>query len=316
MRNTSSIPKSILDMLEEIKMGNINSSIVLTKRLVYVLLDFIKIVDNPTIDKIQELIIKMIETQPMMASIVNFCNKILIEIEKHQDSIKETIFDYSNEFLSNLDNQTQHISNYASSVIHSGMKIATYSYSTTVAEMLNYAKKQGKDFTVLCSESRPSNEGIILARYLGENGIKTILVTDAMLFSNIKDVEIIFVGADSLNKNGIINKVGTSALAKIAFYESIPFYHLCGIDKILPYDYPIIKETNRNPEEILKDDINNVIVKNKYFDTTPFDYITGIITEKGILSKEKLLSIIGSYKTHPYILKHILSNNNRDGKNC
>lgn len=308
MEDTYSIPKDILDRLEEIKMDNINSSIVLTKKLVYILLDFIKMVDNLTIDKIEELIIKMIETQPMMASIVNFCNKILEEIEKYQDSIKETIFDYSNKFLSNLDNKTQRISIYASSLIYSGMEIATYSYSKTIAEMLNYAKKQGKEFIVLCSESRPLNEGITLARYLGEKDIKTILVTDAMLFSNIKEAEIIFVGADSLNKDGIINKVGTSALAKIAFYESIPFYHLCSIDKILPYDYPIIKETNRNPEEILNDNINNVRVKNKYFDTTPFDYITGIITEKGILTKEKILGMIESYKTHPYILEHILYN--------
>ncbi|RLF38940.1 MAG: hypothetical protein DRN12_07690 [Thermoplasmata archaeon] len=303
----SSISKDILDRIEEIKTDNINSSIVLTRKLVDILLDFIQIEGNPSIEEIKELIFKMVETQPMMASILNFCNRILVEIDKQHDSIKKTVIDYCNRFLLNLDNQTKGISSYAFSLIDDGMKIATYSYSVTVAEALEYTKKYGKNFIVICSESRPSNEGILLARYLGKKGIKTILVTDAMLFSIIGEADMIFVGADSINKNGVINKIGTSSLAKIAFHENIPFYHLCSTDKILPYNYPIIKEPDRDPKELLREHIDNVIVRNRYFDTTSINYITGVITEQGVLSKDRLLETMESYSTHPDLLSYFLS---------
>ena len=303
------IPGDILEKIEEIRRDNVNSSIILTRKSVNIILDFIEIIEEPSIQELKEVILKLVDAQPMMASIFNFCNTLLIELEKHRDSIKSFIINYSNEFIDNLDNQIKRISKHILPLIDDDMIIATYSYSSTVAEVLNYANKKDKSFTVICSESRPVNEGISLAKYLGENGIKTILTTDATLFSNINKADIVFVGADSVGKDGIVNKIGTSVLARITHRESIPFYHLCGIEKILPYDYPIIKERFRDPSEILKKPIDNVIVRNQYFDTTPIDYVTGIITEIGVLSKEKLMDMIESYRIHHEISRYLSSRN-------
>lgn len=60
--------------------------------------------------------------------------------------------------------------------------IITHSYSSTVLNSLVYAKKSGRNFIVICTESRPINEGVKLAEKLGKNKIKVKLIVDPALF--------------------------------------------------------------------------------------------------------------------------------------
>ncbi|UCH72037.1 MAG: hypothetical protein JSW62_00350, partial [Thermoplasmatales archaeon] len=77
---------------------------------------------------------------------------------------------------------------------------------------LKFAKDNKKIFSVVCTESRPINEGVKLARILGKNDIKVKLVVDSAVFNFIPDANIILVGSDAITINGLINKIGTKGI--------------------------------------------------------------------------------------------------------
>lgn len=148
-------------------------------------------------------------------------------------------------------------------------RILTYSRSSTVEKIL-----KGIDAEVICSESRPKYEGRILA-----NNLKNVVfVIDSAIFSFIEGVDLILVGTDAILRKGIVNKVGTFALAICAQYNKKPFYVASSTYKFFPF--VLLKEENR--EEVWKNVPAGVKIKNFYFDFTPRSHISYFITEKGL----------------------------------
>jgi translation initiation factor 2B subunit (eIF-2B alpha/beta/delta family) len=109
-------------------------------------------------------------------------------------------------------------------------------------------------------------------------------MVDAGIYSILPDSDLILVGADAVSSSGLVNKIGTHGLAIAAKQYNKTLYALCSMEKILPKEYPIILKYEKNPKEIISQPIKNVTPVNYYFDLTPLELITGIITEKGILS--------------------------------
>lgn len=100
------------------------------------------------------------------------------------------------------------------------------------------------------------------------------------------------VGADRIAANGdTANKIGTYSVAVLAHAHGIPFYIAAPtstIDLKVPSGQEIPIE-ERNPQELrelfgVQTAPLDVPVYNPAFDVTPAKYITGIITEKGIVS--------------------------------
>lgn len=244
---------------------------------------------------------KLISSQPAMAPIFNLANNILFGIEG---------FDETNRMVSGV----QHIVNKFTEGVKSNgnkiitntldlfqaqpKKIMTYSYSSTVLNALISAHKAGNQFEIICSESRPVCEGIALAKKLADQGIKVTIVVDSALFSILPEVDFVVVGADSLSINGLVNKLGTYAIAVGANESNIDFYTLCGSEKFLPKEYPLQLEDYRDPTEILPEPIENVNVMNIYFDLTPLKHLTGVITEDGITKVKELAKKLDSLKIH------------------
>jgi methylthioribose-1-phosphate isomerase len=99
------------------------------------------------------------------------------------------------------------------------------------------------------------------------------------------------VGADRVAANGdVANKVGTYELAVLAKENGIPFYSVCPtstVDLSLPSGEQITIE-ERDPAEVTHVGgvgiaPEGVSVYNPAFDVTPHRYITGIVTEEGIV---------------------------------
>jgi len=104
-------------------------------------------------------------------------------------------------------------------------------------------------------------------------------------------IDIILVGADRISSNGdVANKIGTYSVAVLAKENQIPFYSVAPIstfDITLKAGYEIPIE-ERNPEEVthifgIQIAPTGVKVRNPSFDVTPNRYISGIITERGII---------------------------------
>jgi translation initiation factor 2B subunit (eIF-2B alpha/beta/delta family) len=100
--------------------------------------------------------------------------------------------------------------------------IMTHSLSSTVLNV--FEKLQDSRIAALVTESRPLNEGYILARRLSEWCIPTQLITDAQMGLFAAQADMALVGADSLLADGsLLNKTGSYLLALAAQDAKIPF---------------------------------------------------------------------------------------------
>ncbi len=173
--------------------------------------------------------------------------------------------------------------------------LATAGYGTALGIIIQ-AHEQGKKITVLVDETRPRLQGARLTTWeLKRAGVPFRLITDSMAghFMKRGEVDCVIVGADRIARNGYTaNKIGTYSLAVLANAHGIPFYVAAPtstIDFSLTSGYQIPIE-ERSPEEVTH--IQGVAIApegtqaaNPAFDITPSQYITAIITEKGIIKK-------------------------------
>ena len=181
--------------------------------------------------------------------------------------------------------------------------LATVDYGTALAPM-RVAKEKGRRFFVYVSETRPRLQGARLTAWeLVQEGIEHAILPDSAAghFLSRGEVDLVLVGADRIASNGdTANKIGTYMKAVVAKENGVPFYVAAPtstIDLSLPSGAKIPIE-ERSPQEVLQFTGTPVAPKesparNPAFDVTPAKYITGIITERGILKPGELRKIAG-----------------------
>ncbi len=171
--------------------------------------------------------------------------------------------------------------------------LATVDYGTALAP-IRVAHAQGKRIHVYVDETRPRLQGARLTAWeLMREGIPLTLIADnaAGYFIQTGKVDIILVGADRVAANGdVANKIGTYKLAVVAKENGIPFYTVVPtptIDLSLPSgaQIPIEERDASEVTHIQGQRIapQGVPVANPAFDITPHRYLTGIITEHGVI---------------------------------
>jgi translation initiation factor 2B subunit (eIF-2B alpha/beta/delta family) len=275
------IPENISKIIDKIRYDNTSGSVELVKESADLILSLVN--NNGSIDQIKNCAILLQKAQPTMASILNFANNLMIIIDHYANTQpKENINNYCKKFLQELKMADELISKQVVKYIKDKATIITHSYSSTVLNALLYAKNTGKEFSVICTESRPKNEGRKLAEKLGNANIPVNIIVDANVFSFIPDADIILVGCDAVAKSGMINKIGTKGIAMVAHYYKKPMFALCSIIKFLPDNYPIPIQNQKDPYEVYPQKNRNVKPINYYFDLTPLEFLTGIITEKAL----------------------------------
>ena len=176
--------------------------------------------------------------------------------------------------------------------------LATVDHGTVMAP-LRVAKERGRRFFVYVDETRPRLQGARLTAWeLLQEGIDHAIIADgaAGYFLSRGDVTLVLVGADRIAANGdIANKIGTYALAVVARESEVPFYvaaPMSTVDFGIPSGRKIPIE-ERSPQEVLHMDGNPVAprespARNPAFDVTPARYVTGIITDQGLLKPSEL----------------------------
>jgi methylthioribose-1-phosphate isomerase len=171
--------------------------------------------------------------------------------------------------------------------------LATVDYGTALG-VIRTAHEQGKHLHVWVDETRPRLQGARLTAWeLMRYGIPMTLIADnaAGHLMRTGQVDLVLVGADRVAANGdVANKIGTYKLAVLAKEHGIPFYSVCPtstVDLSLSSGKQITIE-ERNPAEVthvggVSIAPEGVPVYNPAFDVTPHRYITGIVTEEGIV---------------------------------
>ena len=172
--------------------------------------------------------------------------------------------------------------------------LATTGIGTATAPM--YLAHQNRvQFRVYSDETRPLLQGSRLTSWeLKQSGLDVTLLTDNMVAHIMSQglIDLVITGTDRVVANGdVANKIGTHGVAIMAKHFGIPFYVAC------PYSTIDLKTANgkdivieeRNAEEVTHFGLRRTApeelkVRNPAFDVTPSELVTGLITEKGIIS--------------------------------
>src|SRR3989304_9383461 len=152
----------------------------------------------------KRLLLSSRPTEPMMENVLQRMGRQSYdEILKHFDSAQDTINKKILKLIKNRD------------------VIFTHCHSTNVSNALIYVKKHGKKFEVYNTETRPLYQGRKTAKELSKAKIKVTMFVDSALENalsgegKLKKVNKVFLGADALLKEGIINKIGSELVARI-----------------------------------------------------------------------------------------------------
>lgn len=204
----------------------------------------------------------------------------------------------NNKRIENIDRLLQYgkdaeakIMDLGNKLIPQGSKVITHCHSTTALAILRFAKP--KNIVVYVTETRPVLQGIVTAKELMKAGVPVVYCVDSAagwLFENHK-IDLCIVGADAVKPEGVINKIGTYLIAAIANDMDIPFYMATNTLKFDFYNRSVIEM--RSPREIANPlEIYGAEILNPAFDLTPWKFITGLITEKGVLTRNEAIGML------------------------
>jgi methylthioribose-1-phosphate isomerase len=171
--------------------------------------------------------------------------------------------------------------------------LATGGVGTALAPIY-LAHEQGRRVHVYVDETRPLLQGARLTMWeLGHAGISCTLITDTVAATLMRQakVDVVLVGADRICANGdFANKIGTYGLAVLARHHAVPFYCAApwsSVDATLA-DGDLIPIEQRSPAEVTviagrRTAPEGASALNPAFDVTPARYVTGFVTDRGIV---------------------------------
>lgn len=243
------------------------------------------------------------DTRPTAHDLFHAIDHMLEAINGGQDPLEA-----ADAYADDITDRCRKIGENGNELINDGDKIlthcnagalATVDFGTALAP-IRTAHGSGKDVFVWVDETRPRLQGACLTSWelVGE-GIPHAIVADNAAGYYMRDgqVNLCIVGADRIAANGdVANKIGTYTKAVIAKENEVPFYVAAPVStfdfKLSDGDQIPIEE--RDPLEVLVIGGKRMAplqaeARNPAFDVTPSKYITGYITEKGILSSEELI---------------------------
>ncbi|NJE47394.1 translation initiation factor IF-2B subunit alpha [Thermococcus sp. GR7] len=272
------LPPEIRSILEEMRAERIRGASYLAKRGAEV---YIKLAELLSGDGLREALKDMREEIPAvnrtMASLYNLAR--FIPITDNPD----LVISKAEEFIRLSEEAKREIGNIGSELIDENEVIITHSFSSAVLEIFKAAKRKGKRFKVILTESAPDYEGLALAGELEALEIPFEVITDAQIGIFVKKATLAFVGADNVTRDGVvINKAGTYLLALACHDNGVPFYVAAESFKLHP-------GLNSEEVEIVERPYarQGYRVRNYLFDITPWKYVRGIVTELGILVPPK-----------------------------
>ena len=149
--------------------------------------------------------------------------------------------------------------------------VLTISYSSSVIDCLRQARLR----MVSCMESQPGGEGRRMAEAVSRWG-RTQVISDQEALRRVPGAAVV-VGCDALAPDGLVNKIGTRALAEAARIKSVPCYAIAGSTKFIAVHPPI-----ESP-----------------FEVVALDLFEGIATPEGLLSPWEARARASQAPLHP-----------------
>lgn len=284
---------------------NVSGAVEIAEKAAEVIARLTRIERADTIARLRQDLLEMswalIRAQPTMAPLVNLVNAVLWKFDGASDiaDAYAAIETATSAFKRRLRVHEAAIAESALRLIPEDGQVITNGRSTTVRAALRHALRAGRRFKVLCAEGRPGCEGRTLAAELAASGIPVTLVIDALAVALVPEAQLVLVGADHLSGTGLVNKVGTYAIALAAQQHRVPIYTLCSSEKFLPPGYRPPTQARWPVGQVWADAPANVQIINYYYDETPLSALAGIITEQGIVPAVGIEAWLAATKLNP-----------------
>jgi ribose 1,5-bisphosphate isomerase len=234
------------------------------------------------------LLAKSRPTEPMLRNGLRF-----VFYSANEHNLKATVRNAINKFVRMNDLAVDRIADIAAKRINSGDVLMTYCHSSTVTETMRRAKKQGKRFEVIVSETRPRYQGRITARELRKSGIKTTMIVDSAVRSFINDADLILMGSDAITSDGyVVNKIGSATVALCAQESRTRLGVLSELFKFDPMtSYGTLEPIEERPgREVWPTPPAGLKIRNPAFDVIPPAYIDYIVTEAGVTAPYNVIN--------------------------
>lgn len=269
--------------------------------------EFLNLDKEEFFSKMEEAMEILYNSRPTAVNLMWAIDKMRKLIDENKDKSLEEIYQAIRDLADQIHREdietNKAMAKHGNEIIKKGAKIlthcntgalATVGYGTALG-VVREAHYTGKDIFVYADETRPRLQGAKLTAWeLVQEGIPGKLISDSVAATLIRDgeIDVILTGADRVASNGdSANKIGTFMLSVVAKVYNVPFYIVAPTTTI---DFEmesgdLIEIEERAAEEVTHIDgvriaPEGIEVGNPAFDVTPHENITGIITEKGIVS--------------------------------
>ena len=185
--------------------------------------------------------------------------------------------------------------------------LATVAYGTALG-VIRATRESGKNIKVIATETRPVQQGSRLTAFeLKHDGFDVSLIPDTAVGYSMANglVDKVVVGADRIVRTGhVFNKIGTYQVATMAKQHGIPFYVAAPLSTFdMKTDAKDVIIEMRKGTEVTgigdkKTAPDGINVINPAFDMTPPELISGIITEKGVVTAPYEESILKLFQAN------------------
>jgi translation initiation factor 2B subunit (eIF-2B alpha/beta/delta family) len=184
---------------------------------------------------------------------------------------------------------------HAREIVASGDKIMTHSYSSTVVLLLKDIASRDGNLDIIITRSGAGRTGEQIVWELSDCGVPITFIDDAAVGLYLSTVNKVLLGADTVGADGVVNGVGSYPLAVVAARHGVPVYILA---ETLKFDTSLVRDRvdieDRDGAELAAP-INlpqTISVGNPHFDITPLELITGVMTERGIMTPADVIAFL------------------------
>ena len=255
------------------------------------------------LDVMRSMAGRLVTNQAGMAPLVTLLNRVFFAASGAPDTVTalEASVDAAEAFVAEVEEARRESVRRATNLIPNRITILTHTYSSTVAMLLTQAAQAGRGTRVICLEARPMCEGQRMAVELAEAGLDVTLTIDAAAHDMLRACDLVVVGADNLNETGAMSKIGTAGIAVSAKSLGVPIYVVADSTKIWPASLGAPPISDHSAAEVWEDAPATVRVLNRYFDTTPWQAVSGVVTEQGLLTPDEVCTASRQKPVHRYL---------------
>ncbi|MDH3193820.1 MAG: hypothetical protein OEM40_05805 [Acidimicrobiia bacterium] len=160
------------------------------------------------------------------------------------------------------------LAEHGAALIHDGESVLVHSLSSSVRAVLDRAR-QTCSFSVTCTVEEVSGEGRQMAAELAGAGYSIEMLSVSHAATYVAGVDLILVGADAIGPGRVINKEGTSQIARAGVDADVPRYVIAATDKILAEELFVTAASRAEAMDM---------------DLVPLSWFSAVISERGPLT--------------------------------